>query len=59
MSDRIEVGDKVFVNWSENSWIGGVVLHMPTQAGECWIIETDLAIFYVQYFEAIWKEKGG
>ncbi len=57
MSNRIEVGDKVHVVWPGDSLIDGVVLYTPVATGDCWIIETDSAIHYVQSFETIWKEK--
>lgn len=57
VSNRIEIGDNVRVVWSGNSLIEGIVLCIPTSAGDCWIIETENAIHHVQTFETIWKHK--
>ena len=57
MSNRIELGDIVHVDWANGNSLEGVVLHMPQAAGELWIVETSNATHYVQFFETIWKEK--
>ena len=59
MSNRIEIGDKVRVVWSENEVLDGIVLYMPVSTGDCWIIETDSSIHYVQSFTTIWKNNNG
>ena len=57
MANRIEVGDKVNVTWAHEVSLSGRVLYTPVATGDCWIIETDCAIHYVQSFETIWKDK--
>lgn len=57
MSDLIKVGDTVQVDWGSDRLLIGVVLSVPQQSGEAWIIETKSEIHYVQCFDDIWKRK--
>lgn len=57
--ELIQEGDDVTVYpvGDQQGWFHGKVRYMPQAAGECWIIETQYELFYVQTFGSIRKPK--
>lgn len=58
--DAIKVGDEVtvfLVGDFNGCYFTGTVLHMPQASGECWVIEGQDAVHYVQTFAEIRKQK--
>ena len=55
---EIKIGDQVRVVFARGEQeIEGVVRYMPQEPGECWVIESQWNIFYVQTFQCIAKAK--
>jgi hypothetical protein len=57
--DAIKEGDFVKVCFPDNGYntIYGTVRRMAQATGECWVIETEMALHYVQSFMQIVKDK--
>ena len=57
MDWKIKTGGFVMVHFADSRRLYGKVLYYPQQAGECWIIESESDIHYVQQFVEIRKAK--
>ena len=56
IKDRIVEGDEVIV-FCRDYEIYGIVRYIPQATGDCWIIETDSFLYYIQQFDLIRKAK--
>lgn len=51
---KIEVGDTVYVVWRGGNTLSGVVMHVPRDRSECWVVrDDDCNIHYIQQFQRI------
>ena len=47
----------VYFGGPDDPQIKGIVKYMPSSMGDCWIIETDKGLNYIQQFEIIFIKK--